>query len=317
MRRYIFYRLVQVIPVMFLISLFIFVLMRVVCQDPIYALIGETGEAITPEMHARIAHEYGLDRPLPIQYFKWLAGIAKGDWGTSFRTKRPVIQEFAARLPHTLHLAIGAFVLGSILGLVTGVVAALTRNSVLDVIATTSAMFGVAVPNFWLALMLILIFSVQFRLLPTHGSLMIWDAPAASLKHLVLPTVALGVAGAATIMRQTRSAMLEVMGEDYIRTARSKGLTGNRVIWVHALRNSLLPVVTILGVRLARILSGTIIIEAMFSWPGIGRLAVDSLINADYPVVQVIVVLMAALVIFANLLTDITYAYLDPRIRYA
>ena len=316
MKRYIAARIFQMIPVLFIISVMIFLLMRVLPNDPIYAMQGEDGEALTPEIRESIMRDLGLDRPLPIQYLRWLGGMLTGDWGQSFQNKRPVTSELGARLPHTLQLAAAGFIVSLALGVAAGVVAALKRNSITDMFATTGAMFGIAMPDFWFALMLILLFGVALGILPVFGSELVWQNPADGLRHMALPALALGLNGAATIMRQTRSSLLEVMGEDYIRTARAKGLFERRVIWLHALRNSLLPVVTILGIRLGNILGGSVIIETMFSWPGVGRLAVFALQRSDYPVIQAIVMMSAIAILVANLLTDIAYAYLDPRIRY-
>jgi peptide/nickel transport system permease protein len=316
MRRYIANRLIQMVPVLFIISVIIFLLLRVLPNDPIYSMAGEDSEALTPEIRAVMMRDLGLDRPLPFQYFKWVIGMVTGDWGNSFQNKRSVAKELSTRLPHTLQLAAAAFIVSLILGIVTGVIAALKRNSIMDMFATTGAMFGIAIPDFWFALMLILLFGVTLNMLPVFGSELVWESPVEGIKHMILPALALGLNGAATIMRQTRSSLLEVMGEDYIRTARAKGLFERRVIWLHALRNSMLPVVTILGLRLGNILGGSVIIETMFSWPGVGRLAVFALQRADYPVVQVIVMMSAVAILVANLVTDIAYAYLDPRIRY-
>lgn len=316
MRRYLVNRLLQAIPVLFILSVVIFGLVRILPDDPIYAMLGEDAGGFTPEQRAALEQELGLDRALPVQYFNWITGFMRGDWGVSFQNKRPVTQEIMSRLPYTLELAFGAFLLAVTVGVSAGVVAALKRNSILDMIATSGAMFGIAVPPFWFALIMILVFGVTLDLVPVYGAELVWEEPLKGLHHLILPSIALGLAQAATLMRQTRSSMLEVMGEDYIRTARAKGMRERRVIWSDALRNSLLPVVTILGIRLGRVIGGTVIIEVMFSWPGLGRLAVFSLQKADYPVIQAIVVLSGVFIIFANLLTDITYAYLDPRIRY-
>ncbi len=316
MARYIVRRLIIMAPVLLLLSIVIFVLVRIVPNDPIWAMVGEGSDMLTADRQAALRHELGLDRSLPVQYFNWVKGLAIGDWGNSFRTKRPVVQELATRLPYTLQLAAIAFIVSVVIGVSAGVIAALKRNSLADMMATGVAMFGVAVPEFWFALMMILLFGVTLGWLPVFGGKLIWDEPVAGLKHLILPVVALGLGGAATLMRQTRSAMLEVMGEDYIRTARAKGLAERRVVWLHALKNSLLPVVTILGIRLGHIIGGAVIIETMFSWPGVGRLAVTALKASDYPVVQVVVVMSAIVILVANLLTDIAYAYLDPRIRY-
>jgi peptide/nickel transport system permease protein len=317
MRRYIATRIIQMIPVFFIISVVIFLLVRILPIDPIYSMIGEDSQALTPEMRELMIKDLGLDKPLPVQYVNWITGILTGDWGTSFQNRRPVVTELASRLPHTLQLAAAAFIISLILGVTGGIVAALKRNTILDAFATTGSMFGIAIPDFWFALMLIIIFSVYLGVLPVFGSTLVWEDPVDGIKHLILPAAALGLNGAATIMRQTRSALLEVLGEDYIRTARAKGLAGRTVIWLHALRNSLLPVVTILGLRLGNILGGAVVIETMFSWPGVGRLAVFALQRSDYPVIQAIVMMSAAAVLLANLLTDLAYAYLDPRIRYS
>ncbi len=317
MRRYVANRLLQMIPVLFLISVVLFVLLRILPVDPVYSQIGEDSEGLTPEQYAQTVKDLGLDRPLPVQYFNWVKGIVTGDWGKSFQNNRPVVEELRARLPHTLQLAVSAFVISLVIGVVAGVIAAIKRNTVLDMFATSGSMFGIAVPDFFFALLVILIFGVALGWLPVFGSTLVWNDPWDGIKHLILPAAALGLNGAATIMRQTRSALLEVMGEDYIRTARAKGLSERAVIWLHGVRNSLLPVVTILGLRLGNILGGAVVIETMFSWPGVGRLAVFALQRADYPVIQVIVMLSAAAVLLANLLTDLTYAYLDPRIRYS
>lgn len=316
MRRYIAERLVQMFPVLFLISLLIFALVRILPNDPIYSTLGEDSEALTPEMREIIRHDLGLDRALPVQYFVWLKGVVTIDWGTSFQNKRPVTQELGSRLPHTLQLAAVAFVISLALGVAFGVVAALKRNSIWDMMATSGAMFGIAVPDFWFALMAIIVFSVWLNLVPVFGSVLIWHDPIQGIYHLILPALALGLNGSATIMRQTRSALLEVMGEDYIRTARAKGLKEARVVWHHALRNSMLPVVTILGLRLGNIIGGSVIIETLFAYPGVGRYVVFALQRADYPVIQIVVMLSAVAVLVANLLTDIAYAYLDPQIRY-
>lgn len=316
MRRYIANRILQMIPVLLVISVLIFALVRILPNDPIYSTIGEDSEALTQEDRERIRHELGLDRPLPIQYFDWVKGIVTLDWGKSFQNKLPVTQELRSRLPHTLQLAGAAFILSLVLGVVLGVVAAIKRNTIWDMGATSGAMFGIAVPDFWFALMAIIVFSVWLGWVPVFGSVLIWDDPISGVHHLLLPALALGLNGSATIMRQTRSALLEVMGEDYIRTARAKGLVERRVIWMHALRNSMLPIVTILGLRLGNIIGGSVIIETLFAYPGVGRYVVFALQRADYPVIQIVVMLSAVTVLVANLLTDIAYAYLDPRIRY-
>ncbi len=303
---------------MFLIvSVVVFFAVRTVPQDPIYALVGEDAEGYTPAQIETIREEFGLNRPLPVQYMSWVGDALKGDWGLSFQNKLPVIDLIKKRVPFTLTLAVGAMAISIVFGISTGVIAALTRNSKWDMMATGSAMFAVAVPEFWLALMMILFFGVTLGILPVYGAVLIWDDPIEGFRLMIMPAFALGIGGAATLMRQSRSSMLETMGEDYIRTARSKGVKEKTVIIVHALRNSLLPVVTILGLRIGRVLGGAVVIETMFSWPGLGQLAVSSLQKADYPVIMAIVMFSSAAVIIANFVTDIAYSYIDPRIRYA
>ena len=317
MTRYLLNRLGQSLLVFWIVSVMVFFAVRVVPQDPVYALIGNDAEGFTPEQVEAIRHDFGLDRPLPLQYMTWFGGVITGDWGVSFRNKLPVTDLIRQRLPYTLQLAVAAMAISIVIGISAGVIAALKRNSGWDIMATGGAMFGVAVPEFWLALMMILFFGVKLGWLPVFGSALIWEDPVQGIRHMILPAFALGIGGAATLMRQSRSSMLETMGEDYIRTARSKGVKETRVVVLHALRNSLLPVVTILGLRIGRILGGAVIIETMFSWPGIGQLAVSSLQRADYPVIMAVVMISSVAVISANLITDIAYSYIDPRIRYA
>ncbi|MDA0595542.1 MAG: ABC transporter permease [Chloroflexi bacterium] len=317
MTRYLLSRLGQSIVVFLIVSVVVFFAVRTVPQDPIYALVGEDAEGYTPAQIETIREEFGLNRPLPVQYMSWVGDALKGDWGLSFQNKLPVIDLIKKRIPFTLTLAVGAMAISIVFGISTGVIAALTRNSKWDMMATGSAMFAVAVPEFWLALMMILFFGVTLGILPVYGAVLIWDDPIEGFRLLIMPAFALGIGGAATLMRQSRSSMLETMGEDYIRTARSKGVKEKTVIIVHALRNSLLPVVTILGLRIGRVLGGAVVIETMFSWPGLGQLAVSSLQKADYPVIMAIVMFSSAAVIIANFVTDIAYSYIDPRIRYA
>lgn len=317
MWRYTADRLAQAIFVLLLVSVIVFMLVRLVPQDPIYARLGPDAEGYSPAQREALMHEFGLDRPLPFQYLIWVKGFLTGNWGASFQTRQPVLQVLKSRIPYTLELAAVALLISIAVGVSAGVVAALKRNSLTDMLATAGAMVGVAVPEFWLALMMILFFGVTLGVLPVYGAALVWQDPVAGIRHLALPALALGIGGAATLMRQTRSAMLETMGEDYIRTARSKGVKEGQVIWSHALRNSLLPVVTILGVRIGGILGGAVVIETMFSWPGVGRLAVIALQKADYPVIVAVVMITAMAVVTANLITDLAYSYLDPRIRYS
>jgi peptide/nickel transport system permease protein len=288
--------------------------------DPILAVIGadEAGALgdLGPEVLEAKRRELGLDQPLPVQYAKYVARVAQGDFGKSFRTRQPVLDTIGDRLAVSIKLNIITFSINTVLAIALGTVAALYRGSIIDFLATGWAVLGVATPGFWLAILLILVFSVQLGWLPASGWVDPFEDPVEGAKHLILPVLALGLFGSATIMRQTRSALLEVLRQDYIITARSKGLAGRVVILRHALKNAMLPVVTVVGLSLAGLLGGTVLIERVFAIPGVGRLALDATNSRDYPVIQAIVLLAAFSIIIANLLTDLMYAYLDPRIRY-
>jgi peptide/nickel transport system permease protein len=288
--------------------------------DPILAVIGadEAGALgdLGPEVLEAKRRELGLDQPLPVQYAKYIARVAQGDFGKSFRTRQPVLDTIGDRLAVSIKLNIITFSLNTVLAIALGTVAALYRGSIIDFLATGWAVLGVATPGFWLAILLILVFSVQLGWLPASGWVDPFEDPVEGAKHLILPVLALGLFGSATIMRQTRSALLEVLRQDYIITARSKGLAGRVVILRHALKNAMLPVVTVVGLSLAGLLGGTVLIERVFAIPGVGRLALDATNSRDYPVIQAIVLLAAFSIIIANLFTDLMYAYLDPRIRY-
>ncbi|MBI2872178.1 MAG: ABC transporter permease [Chloroflexi bacterium] len=316
MKKYIIRRLLHMIPVMLLLSMIVFSLLRLLPGDPIFALIGEESEGLTPELKTQLRHQLGLDRPVPVQYALWLGDVFQGDWGRSMLTKRPVSSEVFNRLAFTFQLGILAWVFSLVIALPAGVISAVKRNSPADIVVTLISIVGIAVPHFWLGMMLILTFGVFWPILPTHGAVSLLDNPAQGLRHLVLPIITLGLGLAAINMRQTRSAMLEVLREDYIRTARAKGLQERAVIWIHAIKNALLPVVTVAGLQFGRIFGGAVITETIFSLPGVGRLAVESVLGRDYTMVQMSVMVMGLAVLIANLVTDLTYAYLDPRIRY-
>jgi peptide/nickel transport system permease protein len=317
---YIVRRLLASIPVIILVSMLTFLGQSLIPGDPILAVIGadEAGALgdLGPEVLEAKRHELGLDQPLPAQYVKYVARVAQGDFGKSFRTRQPVLDTIGDRLAVSIKLNIITFTLNTTLAIALGTVAALYRGSIVDFLATGWAVLGVATPGFWLAILLILVFSVQLGWLPASGWVDPLEDPVEGAKHLVLPVLALGLFGSATIMRQTRSALLEVLRQDYIVTARSKGLAGRVVILRHALKNAMLPVVTVVGLSLAGLLGGTVLIERVFAIPGVGRLALDATNSRDYPVIQAIVLLAAFSIIIANLLTDLMYAYLDPRIRY-
>ena len=305
MSRYILRRLLYAIPVMLVVSLIVFGILHIAPGDPATMLAGEDAR---PEDVAAIKANYGLDQPLYVQYGVWLGNALRGDFGRSIVTRRPVMDEIATRLPSTVQLAVSALFLAVILGMIVGVISATRQYSALDHGVMVLALLGVSMPVFWLGLMLIMIFAVELRWLPTGGT--------GTIQQLVLPAVTLGAASTAIIARMTRSSMLEVVRQDYIRTARAKGLMERVVLVRHALKNALIPVATVVGIEFGYLLGGAVITETVFSRPGLGRLLVTSINSRDFPVVQGTLMLLAGSFVLVNLLVDILYGFLDPRIRY-
>ena len=305
MINYIIRRLLLTIPTIIGIITITFLLMYVVPGDPVRILMGQRGD---PETIAMIRKQMGLDDPLPVQYFRFLGNILRGDFGRSYATNRPVLPEILSRFPATLKLALASMLVASIIGLTAGIVSATKQYSFFDYSSMVVALMGVSAPVFWVGLLLMWIFGYTLGWLPISGY--------GGASYLILPAIALGVRPAAYIARMTRSSFLEVLRQDYIRTARAKGLPERRVIYVHAMRNTLITVITVLGMELASLLSGAVLTETIFAWPGIGRLSVDAIIKRDHPMVQGTVLFTAIIFIFANLIVDISYAFLDPRIRY-
>lgn len=306
MWRYLFRRLLALVPILFFITLFAFLLASVSPGDP--ALVVARQRALdqpTAEELALIRSELHLDDPLLIRYVRWVGDAMRGDLGTSFRGD-PVLPTLLSRFGFTLQLAVPALALSMMIALPVGVVAAVRRGSISDHASRVAALLGASVPSFALGYMLIIVLSVKMHLLPVAGR--------GSWRHMVMPTVTLALGAGASLARLVRSSLLETLGDDYVRTARSKGLAERTVIG-HALRNSVLPVVTVLGMRLGRLLAGAAIVETVFTWPGIGRYVVESIYNQDYPAVQGFVVFIGVVVVVANLLTDLLYLRLDPRIR--
>lgn len=309
-------RVLSTIPVVLLVTALTFSLTEIVGGDPIQALVGDDQFVLTPEMEASLRDRLGLDDPLPVRYLHWLGDAVQGNLGESVQTRTEVSDELLARLPVTIQLAAVAWLFAIVVSIPLGVVSAIRRNSWMDHVATVFALGGVSMPSFWMGLLLILVVAVWMQLLPPSGFVNLWDSPLTALQHLILPGLTLGVNLVGTITRQTRAGMLEVMGQDYIRTARAKGLRERVVIYRHALRNALLSVVTILGLQFATLLGGTVIIEQVFAIPGIGRLAVNAVFAKDLPVLQGVILLAAAGTLIGNLWADIMYSVLDPRIRY-
>jgi dipeptide transport system permease protein len=334
MLRFILTRVGLVVPTFLGIILLTFVLIRLVPGDPVEVRVGERG--ISPERHAELLHEMGLDRPLYVQFFDYVGGVLQGDLGISVVTHRPVMDEFLSLFPATLELAFFAMIFCTVIGLPVGVIAAVKRGSVFDHTVMGASLTGYSMPIFWWGLLLILFFSINLEWTPvatrlsddffvdeTTGFMLIdtllSDEKGSflnALHHLILPTIVLGTVPLAVIARMTRSAMLEVLGEDYIRTARAKGLASYRVVAIHALRNALVPVVTVIGLQVGTLMGGAILTETVFSWPGIGKWLLESIGRRDYPALQGGVLVIAALVMAINLAVDLLYGVLNPRIRH-
>ncbi len=305
MKSYILYRLFQVLIVIWGISLITFSLLHLF-RDPVLILLPPEA---TKEDVAMLRKEMGLDQPIIVQYFKFLSGMARGDFGKSFVAQRPALGLVLERMPMTLWLAASGLLLAIIISIPLGVLAAVRRNRIHDHSASVLAVLGQAMPLFWLDIMLIIIFAVKLRLLPASG--------AGSFRHIILPATGIAVSVLPILMRLTRSRMIEILSQDYIRTARAKGLGEKAVLFRHALRNALIPVVTILGFQFGMLLGGAVITETIFAWPGVASLVVESIFNSDFPVVQAAVAVFAILIVAANLLTDIAVAWLDPKVRFS
>ncbi|MCG1055915.1 ABC transporter permease subunit [Mycetohabitans sp. B5] len=334
MIRFVLRRLGMVIPTFIGITLLAFALIHLIPGDPIEVMMGERG--VDPQMHAEALHRLGLDEPLPLQYLHYVGRALHGNLGTSLITNTSVMDEFLARFPATLELSVCAMAFALLFGLPAGVAAALRRGSWLDHTVMGTALTGYSMPIFWWGLLLIMLFSVTLGWTPVSGRIAVeYDIPyttgfmlidsllstdegafKSAVSHLILPAVVLGTIPLAVVARMTRSSMLEVLREDYIRTARAKGLSPARVVLVHALRNALIPVVTVIGLQVGTLLAGAVLTETLFSWPGIGKWLIDAISRRDYPVVQGGILMIATLVILVNLLVDLLYGVLNPRIRH-
>lgn len=315
MTTYIARRVLSMVPVVFLISLIAFSLVLLLPGDAALAILGETG-ARDEARYQALRDQLGLDDPIPVRYLNWVGDALRGDLGTSIRTREPVAQAVMRRLSPTLHLTAFALLIAVAVALPIGIASAVRQRTWFDSAGTLFALAGLAIPNFWLGILLVYAFSIWLDWLPPSGFVPIWENPLESLRLLLMPSLALATGLMAIILRQVRSAVLEVMREDYVTTARSKGLTERRVINVHALRNALIPVITVVGLQIGRLFGGAVTIEIVFSIPGMGRLAVDSIFFRDFVMVQAIMLVLALAVLVASLVTDVVYAVLDPRIRY-
>ncbi len=306
-------RVLQLVPTLLLVSLLVFGLQQLTPGDPALVLAGEEGAS--PQLLAQIRAELWLDRPLPVQYLHWLAGLLHGNLGFSWRLREPVMALVAQKLPVTLQLGLMAFLIAVLIGVPTGVLAAVKRGTWWDAAANLVGLGGLSTPNFWLGIMLILLVSVKLGWLPPSGYVPLTQNPWQSLATTIMPAFVLGNATAAVLMRHVRSAMLAALDQDYVRTARAKGLAELRVVIRHALRNALVPVVTLGALELGSLFSGAVLTEQVFSIPGFGKLVVDAVFNRDYPVVQGVVMVTATLYIVLNLLADGLYVLVNPRLR--
>ena len=304
MLKFIGKRLLMLIPVLIGVSLIVFTLMQLSPGDPAMIILGAQA---APEDIAILREEMGLNDPLVVQFFRFLFGMFTLDFGTSYKDGMPVLTKLLEALPYTAQLTFSAILLALIVGIPAGIISATKQYSIFDRIASVLALIGFSTPNFWLSIMLILVFSVNLQWLPVSGT--------GSILHLVLPSIALGLQSAAVFTRMTRSSMLEVLNMDYIRTARAKGLSERVVILKHALKNALIPVITVVGLQIGLLFGGAILTETVFAWPGVGRLMIDSIRAKDTPVVQGGVIFTASIFVFINLLVDILYAYVDPRVK--
>jgi peptide/nickel transport system permease protein len=333
MGRFLLRRLALTIPILLGVSLLVFLMLHTAGGDPAQTMLGTRANA---ESLAELRHELGLDRPLLVQYLDFLSGAVRGDFGRSYRSNTPVVAEIANRFPATIELAVAAMALAVITGVVFGTLAAVRRHSLLDYVSSTVVLFGVSIPTFWLGIILIIIFGLWLRWLPISGrvnprlgadpsapfltlSALLqgnWTVAKDAFLHLILPAVTLAAWPAAIVARMTRASLIEALGQDYVRTARAKGLQDRLIVVRHAAQNAVLPVLTVVGLEFGTLLGGAVITETIFSWPGLGQLTVNAIGARDYQMVQGVVVLLAAVFVLLNLLVDVLYAVLDPRIRY-
>jgi peptide/nickel transport system permease protein len=315
MTQYILRRLIQSLFIIWGCATLVFFMLRMIPGDPVIQMLGPE---YTPEAAAALRAKLGLDEPLLVQYLRWMGNILHGDLGGSIASGETVADAIKSGLPKTLSLATVSFVIATAIAVPAGVIAALRRNGPFDYIASIVAFIGVSMPSFWFGIILILVFAVQLRWLPAIGySEIAEDGVWAWFQRLILPRLAIGAGYAAILMRFVRAGLLDVLGSDYIRTARAKGMREGSVVVRHALRNALIPVVTVVGIQLALLLSGTVVIETVFSIRGLGRILVGAIFDRDYPIVQGVILLIAVIFVLANLVVDIVYTLLDPRIHYS
>lgn len=313
MARYVLYRLLQLLPVLFLASIAVWLMIYLIPGDPAIALLGSD---VTPEQIARARQQMGLDRPLPVQYALWLGRVLRGDLGVSYLSGLPVTTLVGQRIPVTLQLTLASLAVALAIATPLGIVSAVRPRSWITRWITSYNALAMAVPTFWLGILLVLCFGIWLRWLPTSGFVPVWEEPGRALRFLVLPAFTLGAYVSAVLARFTRAALLETLFQDYVRTGRAKGLGERAVVGVHALRNALIPVVTVVGLQFGAFMGGAVITEAIFDYPGLGRMLLQAILTRDYTVVQGTILFVVVAFVLINLLTDLVYALLDPRIRY-
>ncbi|MBA2317566.1 MAG: ABC transporter permease [Euzebyales bacterium] len=313
MRRYVLRRLWQTVVVLLGVSVLVFAIVHLVPGDPIQVALGTRFD---PATYEALRERAGFNQPLPVQYVQWLTGALTGDLGVSFRSGQPVMTTILGRLPATLTLAFAALLVALVIALPVGIISAVRRGSVVDYTSTVFSQLGVSIPDFWMGILFILLFSLTLGWLPPSGYTPLTEDPLGWLSRLAMPAVTVGVVSGSVLTRFVRSSMLEALGQDYTRTARSKGLAQRVVVNRHVLKNALIPFVTVAGLQLAVLLGGVVIVEIVFAWPGLGQLALTAVERRDYPVLQGTVLLLALTTVLINLAVDLAYAFLDPRIRY-
>jgi peptide/nickel transport system permease protein len=318
MAAYIGRRLITALIVIIIVSLLVFLVIRILPGDPVLIYLSRTEvNNLTPQEIERVRHEFGLDKPMAIQYVNWIGQVVRGNLGQSLYQQEDVAKLMAQRLPITLNLSVLSFLLSGIIGITFGLICALRRGKAIDSTLTTIAIFGITIPTFWLAIMLIYLFGLKWQVLPLYGYVSPFTDFGANIKHIILPVFCMAIFPIASVTRQTRSSTLEVTRQDYIRTAWAKGLRERVIVIRHILKNGLIPVITLMGMSLSFILGGAVIIETVFSIPGMGRLSVDAVFSKDYPIIQAIILITATMVVLVNLGVDLLYGWLDPRIRYS
>jgi peptide/nickel transport system permease protein len=315
MGKFIGIRLVHALVILAIVIVLVFVIARLIPGDAIMAAMAGSVDMHDPTVVARVRHQFGLDEPILVQFAVWLGHFVRGDWGTSIGTGENVLDMFLRRLPVTLELFLGASLWSVAIGIPAGIIGALKRNTATDMVVTAGAIVGVSIPAFWEAIVLIYLLAVLVPIFPPSGYVPFSDNPLLNLRAMVLPTFVLGTHSGGLLARYVRSSLLEVLGQDYIRTARAKGLSGAAVIAKHALKPGMIPVVTVIGLSWGGLLAGAFFVEVIFAIPGLGRMSVDAIFSKDFPVMQATLIVVSLNVLLANLLVDILYGYLDPRVR--